>query len=132
MTITDTRFETDIQTPRARRRSLVDLFAPLEQIAAHSPNLVANHDAHFETDGETYELPRYLFVGPKGGDTPIRVGFLRGFTGMNRRARMQLFNSSNCLRPSRNWPAVTICRFIRSAIQRAWRMARAIRGGAGI
>ena len=81
MTITDTRFETDIQTPRARRRSLVDLFAPLEQIAAHSPNLVANHDAHFKTDGETYELPRYLFVGPKGGDTPIRVGIFAGIHG---------------------------------------------------
>jgi protein MpaA len=81
MTIADTRFETDIQTPRVRRRSLADLLAPLEQIAAHSPNLVANHDARFEADGETYELPRYLFVGPKGGDTPIRVGVFAGVHG---------------------------------------------------
>ena len=81
MTIADTRFETDIQTPRVRRRSLADLLAPLEQIAVHSPNLVANHDARFEADGETYELPRYLFVGPKGGDTPIRVGIFAGVHG---------------------------------------------------
>ena len=81
MTIADTRFETDIQTPRVRRRSLADLLAPLEQIAVHSPNLVANHDARFEADDETYELPRYLFVGPKGGDTPIRVGIFAGVHG---------------------------------------------------
>jgi hypothetical protein len=81
MTITDTRFETDIQTSRARRRPLADLFAPLEQIAMHSPNLVANHDARFEVQGEAYELPRYLFVGPKGGDTPLRVGVFAGIHG---------------------------------------------------
>jgi hypothetical protein len=81
MTITDTRFETDIQTSRARRRPLADLFAPLEQIAMHSPNLVANHDARFEIQGEAYELPRYLFVGPKGGDTPLRVGVFAGIHG---------------------------------------------------
>ena len=46
-----------------------------------SPNLVANHDARFEFDGESYELPRYLFVGPRGGDTPIRVGIFAGIHG---------------------------------------------------
>ncbi len=81
MTIADASFETVTQTPRARRRSLADLLAPLEKIAAHSPNLVANHEAHFEIGGETYELPRYLFVGPKGGDTPIRVGIFAAIHG---------------------------------------------------
>ena len=69
------------QSPLARRRSIADLLAPLDQIAAHSPNLVANHDARFEAGGETYTLPRYLFVGPKGGDTPIRVGIFAGIHG---------------------------------------------------
>ena len=81
MTIADASFEIATQTPRARRRSLADLLAPLEKIAAHSPNLVANHEAHFEIGGETYELPRYLFVGPKGGDTPIRVGIFAAIHG---------------------------------------------------
>ena len=53
----------------------------MEQIAAHSPNLVANHDARFEVDGHAYELPRYLFVGPRGGDTPIRIGIFAGIHG---------------------------------------------------
>jgi len=66
---------------RKPRRSLADLLWPLEEIAAKSPNLVANHDAQFEVDGETCELPRYLFVGPRGGDTPIRVGIFAGIHG---------------------------------------------------
>jgi hypothetical protein len=69
------------QPPPVRRRSIADPLAPLDQIAANSPNLVANHEARFEADGETYTLPRYLFVGPKGGDTPIRVGIFAGIHG---------------------------------------------------
>src|SRR5476651_1063794 len=66
---------------RNQRRSIADLLAPLEKIAANSPNLVANHDAKFEVNGESYELPRYLFVGPRGGDTPIRIGIFAGIHG---------------------------------------------------
>jgi hypothetical protein len=46
------------------RRSIADLLAPLEMIA-----------------GETYHLPRYLFLGPKGGDDAIRVGLFAGLHG---------------------------------------------------
>jgi hypothetical protein len=81
MSIVATQSPAIAQPPLARRRSIADLLAPLEQIAAHSPNLVVNHDARFEAGGETYTLPRYLFVGPKGGDTPIRVGIFAGIHG---------------------------------------------------
>ena len=64
-----------------RQRSIADLLAPLDRLAANSPNLVANHEARFEVNGESYELPRYLFVGPRGGDTPIRVGIFAGIHG---------------------------------------------------
>jgi murein peptide amidase A len=66
---------------RNQRRSIADLLAPLGKIAATSPNLVANHEARFEADGKSYVLPRYLFVGPRGGDTPIRVGIFAGVHG---------------------------------------------------
>ena len=66
---------------RQPRRSIAELLAPLEKIARTSPNLVANHDADFEVNGERYELPRYLFVGPRGGDTPIRIGIFAGIHG---------------------------------------------------
>jgi protein MpaA len=81
MTIADAPIKIATQTPRVQRRSLADLLAPLDKIAATSPNLVANHDARFEVEGEGYELPRYLFVGPRGGDTPIRVGIFAGIHG---------------------------------------------------
>jgi hypothetical protein len=68
-------------SPRQQRRAIADLLAPLERIAANSPNLVANHDAHFQANGNDYELPRYLFVGPRGGDTPIRIGIFAGVHG---------------------------------------------------
>ncbi len=71
MTIADAPIKTATQSPRARRRSIGELLAPLDKIAATSPNLVANYEAQFESGGERYELPRYLFVGPKGGDTPV-------------------------------------------------------------
>jgi len=70
-----------LQPPRRVRRDLAELLAPLEKIAADSPNLVANHDAKFDVGGESYELPRYLFIGPRGGDTPIRIGIFAGIHG---------------------------------------------------
>lgn len=69
------------QAPRKQCRSIEDLLAPLEAIARTSPNLVANHEARFEVNGERYDLPRYLFVGPRGGDTPVRVGIFAGIHG---------------------------------------------------
>ncbi|MEJ0090841.1 MAG: succinylglutamate desuccinylase/aspartoacylase family protein [Limisphaerales bacterium] len=77
----DAPLKTVVQSPRKSRRSIADLIAPLEKIAATSPNLVANHDAKFEVNGEGYELTRYLFVGPRGGDTPIRIGIFAGVHG---------------------------------------------------
>jgi hypothetical protein len=65
----------------ARRRSLADLLAPLDRLASNSTSLVANHGAKFEVDGETYELPRYLFIGPQGGDAPIRLGIFAAIHG---------------------------------------------------
>jgi hypothetical protein len=65
----------------APRRSIADLLAPLEQVAAKSPNIVANRDARFEVDGESYVLPRYLFIGPKSGDAPIRIGIFAAIHG---------------------------------------------------
>ena len=81
MTIAESPITYAPAAPRRSRRSIADLLAPLERIAANSPNLVANHDARFEVNGEAYELPRYLFVGPRGGDTPIRLGIFAGIHG---------------------------------------------------
>ncbi len=81
MTIADAPEKITTQSPRRERRSLADLLAPLDRLAVNSPNLVANHEARFDVDGEGYELPRYLFVGPRGGDTPIGIGVFAGIHG---------------------------------------------------
>ena len=77
---------TMIESPPMKRvvpskRSIPELLAPLDQIAAGSPNLVADHGAQFQSGGQTYELPRYLFIGPKGGDDMIRLGIFAGIHG---------------------------------------------------
>ena len=64
-----------------RRRSVAELLEPLEIIASNSASLIANHAAHFEVNGEPYQLPRYLFIGPKGGDDPIRIGIFATLHG---------------------------------------------------
>ncbi len=69
------------QTAAPTRRSIADLLAPLDRLAAASSSLVANHGAQFVSGGQTCELPRYLFVGPKGGGEPIRLGLFAGIHG---------------------------------------------------
>ena len=66
---------------RPARRSIVEALAPLDELATHSASLIANHDAKFEIEGESYVLPRYLFLGPRGGDEPIRIGLFAGIHG---------------------------------------------------
>jgi len=63
------------------RRSLADLLAPLDQLAEDSPNFVINREARFDMEGQSYVLPRYLFIGPKSGDAPIRIGIFAGIHG---------------------------------------------------
>ena len=64
-----------------QRRSLANLLAPLDQIATDSANLVVSREAKFEVNGESYVLPRYLFIGPKSGDAPIRIGIFAAIHG---------------------------------------------------
>jgi len=63
------------------RRSIADLLAPLDHVASKSPNIIVNREARFELDGEIYTLPRYLFIGPKSGDAPIRIGIFAAIHG---------------------------------------------------
>jgi predicted deacylase len=57
------------------------LLAPLERTAAGSTSLIANHGANFEIGRQSYELPRYLFLGPKGGGDTLRIGIFAGIHG---------------------------------------------------
>jgi protein MpaA len=62
-------------------RSLAEIIDPLDRLAASSTHLVAKHDAKFSHGNQSYELPRYIFFGPKGGDDPIRIGIFAAIHG---------------------------------------------------
>jgi murein peptide amidase A len=57
--------------------SLRTLLHPL----AESDNLLVKPVASVETLRYRIRLPRYLFIGPKGGDDPIRIGIFAGIHG---------------------------------------------------
>jgi protein MpaA len=67
--------------PVARVRELGDLIDPAERLVATSASLVASHDLRFTHDGEEYVIPRYIFLGPQGGDAPTRLGIFAGVHG---------------------------------------------------
>lgn len=75
---TSTPIKTGLEKPR---RSIAALLAPLDQLATSSPNIVAQPRPTFEAAGEHYELPRYLFIGPQGGDSPISIGIFAAIHG---------------------------------------------------
>src|SRR5882672_10001305 len=70
-----------ITTKIAARRPIAQWLAPLDQMAATTPGLVAKPVGQFDHDGERYEIPRYIFVGNRSSDTPIRIGIFAGIHG---------------------------------------------------
>jgi hypothetical protein len=65
----------------AGKRPLAEVLAPLDELAAHSSNVIANHQATFLVENQTCVLPRYLFIGPRGGDESIRLGIFATLNG---------------------------------------------------
>jgi hypothetical protein len=64
-----------------RQRSIDDWLSSIAQFAANSESLLAKPCGSFELSGRTYTLPRYLFIGPRGGDDPIRIGLFASLHG---------------------------------------------------
>lgn len=60
--------------PARKRHSLERLLAPFDRLAADSPRFWGKSLGQFESAGCRYTLPRYVFLGPKGGGDPIRLG----------------------------------------------------------
>ena len=57
------------------------LFAAINQTAESSSRLLIKSFGHFESAGQTYTLPRYVYLGPKGGGDPIRIGIFATIHG---------------------------------------------------
>jgi hypothetical protein len=60
---------------------LHNLLEPADSVAKSSRHLIAKPSARFEIKGDRFDLPRYLFIGPEGGDDPIRIGIFAGIHG---------------------------------------------------
>ncbi len=73
-----------VESARARvvqRRSVVQLLAGLDALAASSASLLSKPMLLHSHAGKPFWLPRYLFIGPRGGDDPIRIGLFGGIHG---------------------------------------------------
>jgi murein peptide amidase A len=77
----DTTVSNSVETSALAPRSILDALAPIDRLAAKSASLIANHEAKFEMNHRTFVLPRYLFIGPKSGGEPIRVGLFSEIHG---------------------------------------------------
>ena len=64
-----------------QKSALNRILSPLEQIAGNSDNLLSKPFGKFERDGQTYSLPRYIYLGEKGGGDIIRVGIFATLHG---------------------------------------------------
>ncbi|HYT60309.1 MAG TPA: succinylglutamate desuccinylase/aspartoacylase family protein [Haliangiales bacterium] len=73
------RGETSTAPPA--KRSIADLLAPLNRLAQTSPNLIAKPGGTFPVNEKNCELPRYVFLGPKAGDEPVRIGLFAAIHG---------------------------------------------------
>lgn len=62
----------------APSRSLAEsILAPLHQRAEESSNLVVSQQA-VTVHGQSHDLPKFLFLGPRGGGHPIRLAIFAG------------------------------------------------------
>jgi murein peptide amidase A len=58
----------------ADKRPAEKLVAAFDEIALNSNYLISKPLHEFENNGQKYSLPRYVFLGPKGGGDTIRLG----------------------------------------------------------
>jgi protein MpaA len=80
----DLKFPTLIAPPPRtgiRCRSIARLLEPLDRIAANGSRILSTQHAFFESDGERYSIPRYLFVGDPGGGELMKVALFATIHG---------------------------------------------------
>ncbi len=55
--------------------------SPFDEIAAQSDYLIAKPLVEFEHAGQRHQIPRYVFLGPRGGGDTIRLGIFATIHG---------------------------------------------------
>ncbi len=57
------------------------LTAPFDQLMARSNHLLSKSLGEFSSQGQSYSLPRYLYLGPQGGGDILRLGIFATIHG---------------------------------------------------
>ena len=62
------------RNPLPERRAVDRLVAQLDHLADNSDHLFKKPFGQIQSNGRSYQLPRYLYLGPTGGGDVIRIG----------------------------------------------------------
>jgi murein peptide amidase A len=73
VTLLNSSLET-VSRPPSERRSIERLLSPLDQLAESSPNFTRRPLGQFQSADGSYTLPRYFYLGSRGGGDVIRIG----------------------------------------------------------
>jgi murein peptide amidase A len=57
------------------------LLAQLDLLADQSEHLIKRPFGQFQSNGQSYQMPRYVFLGPTGGGDTIRIGIFATIHG---------------------------------------------------
>jgi hypothetical protein len=68
----------EVATPEPFQSPLHDLLRPLQLAAAHSSSLIGSYHS-VSAAPASLEIHKFLLLGQRGGDRPIRVGLFSGF-----------------------------------------------------
>lgn len=85
----------------AEKRSVERLLAPLDQLAQGSPHFLSRSFGQFESAGQTYSLPRYVYFGPPGGGDTIRLGIFATIHGDEPEGALGLLRFAEALERNR-------------------------------
>lgn len=80
-TVSPSRHPSTVPSTNRQRRSISELIAPTQRLAKGSRQLFAQPLDPFTLRGESYQIPRFLFVGPPGGGDYLRIGIFAGVHG---------------------------------------------------
>ncbi|MBK7998976.1 MAG: M14 family metallocarboxypeptidase [Verrucomicrobia bacterium] len=69
------------QRNATEKHSVGQLLAPLDELAERSPHFLSRSFGQFESSGRNYSLPRYVYLGPKGGGDTLRIGIFATIHG---------------------------------------------------
>ncbi|MDB6028265.1 MAG: hypothetical protein JWM68_4488 [Verrucomicrobiales bacterium] len=92
------KIQAPILVPPTPKRASELLLASFDQLAVDSDYLLNKPFGQFESNGENYTMPRYIFLGPQGGGDAIRIGIFATIHGDEPEGSLGLFRFLSALK----------------------------------